>query len=233
MRKKYKKSLWGIRGTDKSTTPLKAGSPNAERILMKKVMVLSLLVAWLYAGDKYSDLLNDLRTSMMPPNMGVLKELWKSTFNYTPPILEEYINANGMPKEKKETYIFYFLSRSVPSASVKHNIAMSKKLPKGTKLYLVFRGFDSKSKQYLYDLIQWANKKEIGVIAKMHPLMFRDLHIEKVPVFVIAQCPADLFRYKKCDYEYREDGDMSLDTFLRDVGERDEKYAFYRNYFIR
>ena len=120
--------------------------------------------------------------------------------------------------------LFMFTSSSVPKLTVKNFFSRANKL--GTTNYVVYRGLDNNVKRTLI----YADKKERGVFAKIHPLMFRDLNIKQVPVTIYAVCPnREQFAYKSCKYLYRMDGDASLNEFFNRASDEDESLKNYRD----
>lgn len=194
-----------------------------------KIAVIFSLVLLQAIWGQEADMLRDLQQKSSSLNKNVLGQLWRNYFPHAPSVLEDFLK-NSIDK-KRQTHIFYFVSRSVPLPSIKHNLKMAMKLPKNIVMYMVFRGMDRASKQYIFKLAKWAKRQKVPFLIKIHPFLYRDLHIRSVPAFVIGECPKE-FRYKECQYEYIAFGDMSLDTFLKDVGERDESYRYFSSYFI-
>ena len=189
----------------------------------------SIMVLMCTAMAQEADILRDMQNNSSDLKTSVLKELWESYFPQTPPLLQQFLQKQAVQEKKR--YLFYFISRSVPLSSIKHNLKMAMSLPKDIVMYLVFRGMDKQTKEIIFKLAKWAKKQKVPFLIKIHPFMFRDLHIKTVPAFVLGECPSE-FRYKKCQYEYIAFGDMSLDTFLKDVGDCDEKYRYFNSYFI-
>jgi len=137
---------------------------------------------------------------------------------------EKYFNKQ-LPKmsmerdEKLKPTLLYFFSKSVTSTTLKNFLSRANKL-EDIKSYVVFRGFDQQAKEILL------KQKKTKLLAKIHPILFKDLKITRVPVIVYALCP-DEFREKECKYLYRMDGDMSLNKFFEVAGEEDENLLKY------
>ena len=131
------------------------------------------------------------------------------------------------PVEIKGLHILYFLSlESVPTASFNNFFHMLNRLQRADKDivgYGIIRGFSPHIKTVLSKEI---NSTKIPYLMKFHPLLFRDLNITKVPSMVIAYCPKD-FRYKRCDYRYRVDGDVGLDYVFKIVSKADKRMDKY------
>ena len=119
-----------------------------------------------------------------------------------------------LPKNEISPTLLIFTSKSVPQSTIRNYIKASKNLT-DIKTYLVYRGMD---KDMLQTLKIISSKKD-KFLVKVHPMMFSDLNITKVPSLVYAQCP-DKFRYKECQYLYRMDGDMSIESFFRKIAEK-------------
>ncbi|WP_188109515.1 TrbC family F-type conjugative pilus assembly protein [Sulfurimonas indica] len=117
--------------------------------------------------------------------------------------------------------LLYFFSKSVTSTTLKNFLSRANKL-KDIKTYVVFRGFDQEAKEIMM------KQDKQRLLVKIHPFLYTELHIEKVPVVVYALCP-DEFRYKQCKYLLRMDGDMSLNKFFEVASKQDENLLRYYN----
>jgi len=169
---------------------------------VKKVLItLFILTIHVFAFN-----MNDLKLNNM-------NFMYDKHFNKKLPEMSLIRNAKLKPT------LLYFFSKSVTSTTLKNFLIRANKL-KDIKSYVVFRGFDQQAKEILL------KQKKTKLLAKIHPILFKDLNITRVPVVVYALCP-DEFREKECEYLYRMDGDMSLNKFFEVAGEKDENLLKY------
>lgn len=133
---------------------------------------------------------------------------------------------------KREAYLFYLFSKSVPQSAVDSIFGQAKKL-KGVNFYGVLRGIDSKR-----DVLKAVRETKNfgGITIKVNPLIFRFVGASMVPAFVYAQCPPKvMFRSKECDFKLVIYGDMTLMGALSMMAEKDKDiegiYADLKNSF--
>jgi len=144
-----------------------------------------------------------------------ISALYSQYFNKTLPKID-----TQQSKEREPT-LFFFTSTSVPQSTLNNYFYRANKL--NITSYAVYRGLNNDVKKMLMK----ANKKE-KILVKIHPLLFTDLKIEKVPVIVFANCPdKNHFKYKECEYLYRIDGDISLNEFFEKVSDDNKYYKKY------
>jgi len=149
-------------------------------------------------------------------NYEIMNTMYAKHFSKELPRLSE------VSDKRIEPTLFMFTSSSVPQKTVDNFLKRGELL--NITSYVVYRGLDNNVKKILIN----ADKKKEKVLAKVHPIMFTELQIEKVPVIVYADCPdKDHFRYKKCDFQYRMDGDASLNEFFERVSELEPKLEKY------
>lgn len=117
--------------------------------------------------------------------------------------------------------LLYFFSTSVTERTLENFLVRANKL-KDIKSYIVFRGFSDEARNMLI------RHKKRNFLVKIHPILYKDLGIKKVPAVVYALCP-DEFREKQCKYLFRMDGDMSLNTFFKEASKKDENLLQYYN----
>lgn len=116
--------------------------------------------------------------------------------------------------------IFYLFSQSVPDSIVDTVFLTAKKLPQDVAFYGVLRGID-RDRKILQKLMNMQNFPEIEI--KIHPFIFRELHVERVPAVVFGYCPpSEMFEFEKCDLNYIIYGDISLKGALELVADKDE-----------
>lgn len=147
-------------------------------------------------------------------------EMYKKYFGKS--VKEKVQEAIKEEKSKKPTLLI-FSSRSVPFSTVNNYLNNAKQL--NLKTYLVYRGLDNDLRYMLQIRADSGHK----FIAKIHPMLFHDLNITRVPVLVFAMCP-EKFRSKKCDYKYKMTGDASLSYFFELAGEKG-KDKMMKNYY--
>lgn len=128
---------------------------------------------------------------------------------------------------KKYPTILYLFSTSIPKQSV-HNVYNSannlKSIFQNFQFYGVIRGINIKNFKYL--LGEYIDFRNSNNIVKVHPIIYEDFHIKKVPAFIYAECPKK-FKYRKCDFKYIAFGDFSLKYFLELLSNENKKYSIY------
>lgn len=156
---------------------------------------------------KYEGLKENMNLAPVIPQNAGLQETERS---------EESFNSqiNG----SKEAYLFYLISKSVPSSAISNIFMQAKKL-KGVNFYGVLRGVDS-AREVLSKMEQMNEFNDITI--KVNPLIFRNVGAEVVPAFVYAVCPPrELFRSAECEYRMIVYGDMTLLGALEKMGDHD------------
>lgn len=140
------------------------------------------------------------------------------------------ITQKATTNEKIDT-IFYLFSTSQTEYSLYNFISAVSKLEslnKNIKYYGVVQGMLNKTElDMLYKPFKF--EKELGAktIIKMHPLMYRDLELKRVPAYLFSKCSAGEFKYKNCENKYLVRGDISLHKALEIVSVEDSSYLDY------
>jgi len=148
-------------------------------------------------------------------------EMYKKYFGKS--VKEKVQEAIKKEKSKRPTLLI-FSSRSVPFSTVNNYLNNAKQL--NLKTYLVYRGLDNDLRYMLQIRADSGHK----FIAKIHPMLFHDLNITRVPVLVFALCPKK-FRSKQCDYEYKMTGDASLSYFFELASEKGNNKEMMKEYY--
>jgi len=142
-------------------------------------------------------------------------------------IIAQY-TQKGEPK--KYLTVIWFFSTSMPDSALKRYMALGQKLKKkhpNFKYYAALQGFPKKT-----NLIEFANKFKNNtgakdLVVKIHPLLFEQFGLQKVPAYAIGFCP-DTFKAKNCEFQYLLKGDIDLADAFSMVGDYDKKYKrFY------
>lgn len=140
---------------------------------------------------------------------------------------DELTAINKKLKEKHLT-LFYFFSSSIPPASWNRFFAQAGEVRDSFDYYGVLRGFGPEVRGALNkDLNRTMLSEGKQYRIKVHPIMFRELNITRVPVFVLAECEGMQFASRKCEYLYRMDGDVSLAKFFMQLSEKEKRFAKY------
>lgn len=141
-------------------------------------------------------------------------------------IVSLFTITTGYAEQKREKYIFYLTSQSVPFVSVKSIIEQSQKI--NTRLIIVLYGIDN-DRTLLRQLDSVVDGKK--VLIKIHPYIFEDNVVKQVPAFISADCPQyNDFQSQGCNYENIVYGDISLVGFLKIVKDYDSYFnADYDN----
>lgn len=143
-------------------------------------------------------------------------------------VSEDDINAVNKALGDTHLTLMYFFSSSMPASSWNNFFQASKKLSNSMDYYGILRGVDPSIKTALNnDLNQTMRAEGVEYRMKVQPMIYRDLHIEHVPSFVLAECHGLEFRSLDCDYLYRMDGDVSLSAFFEKLSDVDKKYSKY------
>lgn len=66
-------------------------------------------------------------------------------------------------------------------------------------------------------------------LIRMHPFIYRELNIKKVPAYLFSKCPIE-FEFKKCENKFLIRGDISLIEALHQVTKEDDSYIKYLDF---
>ena len=122
--------------------------------------------------------------------------------------------------EKKEKYLFYLTSSSVPTISMQSVIEQSQKL--NARVIIVAYGIDE-DRVLLKHLDPLVNKMKF--LFKPNPYIFDENGVKQVPALLTATCNEyNNFRSDSCEYEYIIYGDISLIGYLEILKDKDAYY---------
>lgn len=142
------------------------------------------------------------------------------------------ITQTTTAKEKVDT-IFYLFSTSLTEYSFYNFVSVASKLEranKGIKYYGVVQGILNETElDKLHAPFKFEKTLGEKAIIKMHPLMFRDLELKRVPAYLFSKCSVDEFKYKECENKFLVRGDISLHKALEIVTQEDKSYLKYLN----
>lgn len=133
-------------------------------------------------------------------------------------------------QQKRVDSFFYFYSESIPIKAADNFLVyfnqIKEKYPE-IKGYVVINGFPPYN---IYEFMQKFNRDKFGKgILKIHPILYENFGVERVPAFGLAKClDDDKFNSKECDYKYVLKGDVNLAYFLDKITEEDKQYQKYR-----
>jgi len=178
---------------------------------MIKIILPFILSIFIAHADNIDDFMNRQQ------EVGSL--LYKQYFG---DLIDEDIYDNLLDYKEDIPTLLIFSSRSVPKATMKNYVADVNTLQ--LNHFIIYRGLGSETMNSFKKLAS----KEKTFFAKVHPILFKELNITKVPTLVYALCPKE-FRYKQCKYLYRVDGDVSIEYFMQKIYDKnkDEKIKKY------
>ncbi|MFA6195337.1 MAG: TrbC family F-type conjugative pilus assembly protein [Sulfurimonas sp.] len=132
--------------------------------------------------------------------------------------------------EKVDT-IFYFFSTSQSEYALYNFVNKVSKLEsinKKLKYYGVVQGMLQESElEKLYKPFEFNESLGEKTIIKMHPIMYKDLNLKKVPAYLFSKCSIGEFKYKDCDNKFLVRGDITLEKALEIVSSEDKSYLDY------
>ena len=140
-------------------------------------------------------------------------------------------SLDGSYIDKKVDTVFYLFSTSQTEYSLYNFVQNSHKLESVNsdfKYYGVVQGLLNKQQlEELYKPFKYKKELEGKAIIKMHPLMFKDLELTRVPAYLFSSCPSNEFKYKECDNKFIVRGDISFVEALEIVAKEDKHYEKY------
>lgn len=164
------------------------------------------------------------------------------------PWINQNISSGGYQKEiqealkaiehssndtKKIDTIFYLFSMS-QNNYVLYNFTLDasklESVNKDIKYYGVVQGIlSTENLDSLYKPFEFDKELAEKTIIKMHPIMFKDLQLDRAPAYLFSKCSVGEFRYKSCENKYLVRGDISLHAALEIVVKEDKSYTEYLN----
>jgi hypothetical protein len=154
------------------------------------LIVAFLSVTALAETIKSNDIADMVDPSMYTPNTKFLDDI----SNFTQPSFPALI-------KDKETVLtlFYFFSFGMPKLSWNTFFAQGSLLKESITSYGVLQGINQLAKENLYTDINKTLKNDgVDYRIKVHPMMFSELNITKVPATVLAECKPGRFSYENC-----------------------------------
>lgn len=147
--------------------------------------------------------------------------------------IEEALAAikQNSTETKKVNTIFYLFSMSQSEYTLFNFIEEVSRLEAKSldiKYYGVVQGMLSQEDlEKLYK--PFKHYEELGnkTIIKMHPFIYKDLDLKRVPAYLFSKCPIGDFQYKKCENKYLVRGDISLQAAVEVVANEDTAYKKY------
>lgn len=149
----------------------------------------------------------------------------------TPKQLQVYKEKKELlaKSQKKVFTIFYLTSSSMGAkAASSFSNSLQKLIDKKVQVqgFVVLNGFPDNFKTYLQDAIKEA--KNTDAIIKIHPLIFREFKLKRVPAYALGYChEGENFAFKECEIKYLIKGDMALSDVFRRIGDIDKSYTDY------
>ena len=140
-------------------------------------------------------------------------------------------SLDGSYVDKKVDTFFYLFSTSQTKYSLysfMQNVNKLESVNSEIKYYGVVQGILNKSQlDELQKPFKYEKDLREKVVIKMHPIMFKDLKLKRVPVYLFSSCPSNEFKYKDCENKYIVRGDISFVEALEIVVKEDKYYEKY------
>lgn len=142
----------------------------------------------------------------------------------------EIIKQSSIDNKEVNT-IFYLFSMSQSEYTLFNFVDSAAKIEKRDKdlrFYGVVQGILSKDDlNKLYKPFKNHSELSAKAIIKMHPFIYKDLNVDRVPAYLFSKCKKGEFKYKDCKNEYLVRGDISLHAALEIVTREDKTYQKY------
>ncbi|MBW6487545.1 TrbC family F-type conjugative pilus assembly protein [Sulfurimonas sp.] len=143
------------------------------------------------------------------------------------------INKNNSQNNEKVDTIFYLFSMSQDATNLFNFVSDASSLEtveKEIKYYGVVQGIlNNKELESLYKPFKFDEELGTKAIIKMHPLIFKDLELNRVPAYLFSKCSSGEFQYKKCENKYLVRGDIPLHAALEIIIREDKYYEKFIN----
>lgn len=198
---------------------------------MQKLNIF-LLLFWTISLSAKEFSLNDYNDLANPTIQHSYEQL-KYLFS---PKQQQFIDKQFKILEKSQEQVitfFYLTSSHLKSIGIKRFTSEIKRLREKFNVegIVVLRGF--RQEESFQKFAERAYKKGDPFRLKIHPMIFKEFKLDRVPAYAVSICnKGEYFSFKRCKNLYLAKGDASLEIFLKEISKRDKRFQKWYEEFI-